>query len=92
MKKTITNRGFVAIEFVDRNGEKCSLQESSIATENAIWLGCDEANPQVLIPGKGWTKLECPPDTLFNTRMHLTQEQVKKLLPFLEKFVKKGTI
>ena len=37
-----TNRGFQYIEFEDRNMEKCSIQESSIATEPCLWLGVDD--------------------------------------------------
>jgi hypothetical protein len=92
MKKTQTERGFDIAEFEDRNGHKCSLQKSSIATEDCIWLGPDEADPKVLIPGKGWTPLEVPPDTLFTTRMHLNREQVKNLLPYLNRFVKTGDL
>jgi len=89
MKKT--ERGFSVIEFPDRYGVGCSLQESS-ADEPCIWLGPNDANPQMLIPGKGWTPVAFPEDTLFDTRMHLTQEQVKELLPHLKKFVETGSI
>lgn len=37
MKKT--ERGFALCEFVDRYGEACSIQKSSLATEDCIWLG-----------------------------------------------------
>lgn len=93
MKIEYTARGFALGEFADRNGEKCSIQNSSLAIEAAIWLGTDEANPQVLIPGKGWTHVEFPEHTLFNTRMHLTQKQVAEdLLPALHRFVRTGSI
>ncbi len=36
-----TMRGFWRAEFKDRYGCACSLQESSLATEDAIWLGVD---------------------------------------------------
>lgn len=35
-----TDRGFVRGEFIDRYGSSCSIQESSLLGENAIWLGC----------------------------------------------------
>jgi len=38
----MTQRGFLRGEFVDRYGEQCSIQESSLATEAALWLGVDE--------------------------------------------------
>lgn len=34
-----TQRGFSIIRFLDRYGQECSLQESSLATEPAVWLG-----------------------------------------------------
>jgi hypothetical protein len=36
-----TERGFVLGKFIDTYGEKCSLQKSSLATEDHIWLGMD---------------------------------------------------
>ena len=38
----LSQRGFYYHEFTDMYGEKCSIQDSSLATEPAIWLGCDE--------------------------------------------------
>lgn len=92
MKIKQNGRGFDFSEFTDRYGNECSLQKSSIATENCIWLGVDVINPQRLISGKGWTPVKFPEDTQFNSRMHLTQAQVKALLPFLQKFVKTGEL
>ncbi len=37
-----TNRGFGKIDFTDHYNQNCSLQESSLATEAAIWLGTTE--------------------------------------------------
>lgn len=34
-----TDRGFVRGMFTDRYGVECSIQQSSLATESAIWLG-----------------------------------------------------
>lgn len=94
MKKSKTSRGFGLIEFRDRNNIECSVQKSSIATENCIWLGCDDADPRYFDPYSDctWKKLEVPNDTVFNTRMHLNQKQVKKLLPILQKFIETGQI
>lgn len=92
LQKTKTNRGFALIKFTDRYGAACSLQESSLATEHAIWFGCDEADPQVMVPGKGWVPVPLPEDTLCNTRMHLSQADVAELLPYLQKFVETGEL
>lgn len=86
-----TERGFEYAEFTDYNGVSCSIQKSSLATEDAIWLGCNEADPQHLT-SSGWEKLRFPKDTVFITRMHLTREQVAILLPLLQNFVDTGEL
>ena len=97
-----TDRGFELGKFTDRYGTECSIQESSLATEAAIWLGVDDCMPQIMaseainlgIPTggqtTGWIPYPIPKEVLLTTRMHLTQEQVAKLLPSLEHFVKTG--
>jgi hypothetical protein len=97
-------RGFRTGTFTDRYGEKCSIQKSSLATEDAIWLGIDDAKPRILCSDAvrlgiaeignpvGWMPFAVPEEVLFSTRMHLTQEQVKELLPILQKFVETGEI
>lgn len=43
MQLSTTERGFQNGKFLDRYGSKCSIQESSLATESCIWLGVDES-------------------------------------------------
>ena len=94
MRDTVTDRGFDISSFKDRNGIICNIQKSSIATEDCIWLGCKEANPQQCIPGKGWVPIEMPPKGTWvaDTRMHLTQNMVQELLPYLINFVETGEL
>ena len=98
-----TGRGFDIIEFTDRYDAKCSLQKSSLATEDAIWFGVDDAEPQVMASKAasvgvstsettGWVPFPIPEDVLLTTRMHLTQDQVKEILPILQKFAETGEI
>lgn len=102
-----TERGFRRGEFTDRYGLKCSIQESSLATGACIWLGVDDANPQIMSSDatrmglrkrtfdendNGWVKYEIPQEVLLSTRMHLTVDQVKALLPLLQKFVETGDL
>jgi hypothetical protein len=93
-----TPRGFSCFEFTDSHGHKCSLQKSSVAFVEHIWLGCNEIGLKKEIPGRGFididTKCEGPGGVNFiaNNRMHLNQEQVKALLPILKRFVKTGEI
>lgn len=92
IREGLTNRGFKKYTFEDCYGIKCSLQKSSLATDSAIWLGCEDADPKVLIPGKGWQPVEMPEGYVADTRMHLTREQVKDLLPLLHWFVETGDL
>jgi hypothetical protein len=92
MNYRTTERGFSIYEFKDRYNIPCSLQKSSIATEDCIWLGVDDADPkimasQIIEGGTGWAKYPIPDSVSLNTRMHLSVEQVKELIPILQKFV-----
>lgn len=87
-----TQRGFTKLEFSDSNGVKCSLQHSSSAMQACIWLGCDDADPQVLQHGKGWSPVPMPDRYIANTRMHLNQQMVTWLLPYLQHFAATGRL
>lgn len=92
MEKFVTDRGFGIIRFKDSNGKKSSLQESSSASEPKIWLGIDDPD---LIVSEGGKCIEVKmPTGNFSThgRMHLTQSQVKELLPSLIKFAETGNL
>jgi len=93
-----TNRGFALHAFTDRNGGMCSLQKSSLATEDCIWLGHDEIGLKKFTPGEGWTDVPLQQDHPYgvthiaNTRMHLNRAQVRELLPMLQAFVATGEL
>ena len=72
-----TDRGFVRSDFVDLNGQRCSIQESSLATEDAIWIGCDEGLH---------TGSKCL------ARMHIDQKMALELIEVLQHFVRNGTL
>lgn len=82
-----TDRGFAIGKFNDIGDRPCSLQKSSLATEDAIWFGVQDATP--LCNGE---VVVFPDQTLFSTRMHLTQEMAKELATRLKQFVKTGTV
>jgi len=103
MKEGHTNRGFKVIEFLDRYDVKCSIQKSSIATEDCIWFGVNNCKPKILATEAhqfgiitkettGWVGYPIPPEVLLTKRMHLNVEQVKKLIPILQKFVETGEV
>lgn len=72
-----TNRGFLVEGFADLYNAPCSIQESSLATQRAIWLGVDDTT-------HGGFK--------DYGRMHLSQDMVKELLPVLEYFAENGEL
>ena len=92
-----TERGFYRMEFKDRNSVDCSLQQSSLALEDCIWLGCNDIGLKRFTPGGfGWEEIplanEGPHGVahIANTRMHLNRAQVAAMLPHLQRFVKTG--
>ncbi|MEK4355176.1 hypothetical protein MKX41_30775 [Paenibacillus sp. FSL R5-0475] len=92
-----TNRGFAIIEFEDLYGDKCSIQKSSLATEDAIWIGVSDANPQIMASqtpqgGTGWVPYAIPEGVLLSTRMHINQDQAKEIIEVLQRFVDTGDI
>ena len=84
-KYSTTSRGFRLIEFEDRYRQKCSLQDSSLASEAAIWLGVDNTGPCIEGPNGKMNE-----DV--HRRMHLTVGQVRDLIPLLQEFCDKGFI
>lgn len=92
-----TNRHFDILFFKDRYSVECSMQKSSLATEDAIWIGCNDPEPRILASktkqgGTGWVDYPLPDDVSCNTRMHLTRRDVWKLLPHIVWFVLTGNV
>ena len=102
-----TGRGFEMVEFADLYDAKCTLQASGFAIYDepgvsAVWLGPDDANPQILASNAkahgvetdqttGWVKYPIPEDVLLNTRMHLSRDQVQGLIHHLQGWLDNGT-
>lgn len=88
-----TGRGFEIVKFTDRYGAECSLQQSSLASEAAIWLGCDDADPKMFIPNgnPSWRSIPMPEGYIANTRMHLTRPQVEALIEHLQSWLDTGS-
>lgn len=78
-----TPRGFKVAEFKDLYEQKCSIQESSLATKAALWLGVDSTGPNMEGP-KGERNEEV------NIRMHLSKPIARKLITMLSTFVNTG--
>jgi len=86
-KKYYVN-GFKGLEFQDYYGQICSLQKSSLAGPEAIWLGLSNTGPNMGRDESG----KSTPYKDVNARMHLSQAQVKKLLPHIIKFAETGEL
>lgn len=93
-----TMRGFDYTEFSDANGVKCTVQESSACGDEALlWLGAKDIGLKHFKSGHhGWKDVELvntiEEHYVANNRMHLTQSQVKDLLPVLHRFVETGRL
>jgi hypothetical protein len=103
MKKSKTCRGFNLIEFKDIYGDDCSIQKSSLATTDAIWLGITDVKPIVMASQAfqvgistdkttGWVDYPIPEEVQLASRMHLDKKLAKKLIKVLKKFVDTGDI
>lgn len=89
---------------------ECSIQKSSLATEDCIWLGVDHVDLKILAsvavsmgredllvghgPERttGWVDWPVPQGVTTSARMHLSQEQVRALLPLLQHFAETGEL
>lgn len=94
-RKGKTNRGFNFYTFLDRYDEMCSIQESSLATEPALWIGIHDATPKILASktpegGTGWVNYDIPEDVFISTRMHITIPEAKFIIKVLQQFIETG--
>ena len=103
MKIEKTQRGFDITEFKDRYDNPCRLQHSSLATENAVWFGITDPNPQIMASQaaehgieteetSGWVDYPIPKNVNIWTEMHLTDNQLSDIIPYLIGFVETGRI
>lgn len=101
-----TERGFAFINFTDRYGALCSLQQSSLADyeppgTSAVWLGVENPEPKILAADAAklgvkteertsWIPYPLPKEVLINTRMHLDLNQAKALVAVLGMWIASG--
>lgn len=84
-----TERGFGRYIFKDTYDSQCSIQKSSITTEDRIWIGIDDLKLYDNVSGKSVNK---PPDIDAFTRMHINKEQAKAIVEVLNTFIETGNI
>ena len=98
-----TARGFAMVEFKDAYDASCSIQQSSNAGYDALWLGIDDVDPKVMASQAssvgvdtyettGWVKYPIPEEVLLSSRMHLNREQVEGLVNHLQTWLKEGEL
>ncbi len=103
MEIKLNNRGFAVGVFIDTYGSKCSVQQSSLASDDRLWVGVDDPNPQILASqaadlgidspeNTGWIPYPLPSQVLLSTRMHLDEQQVKELVGVLQRWLDTGTL
>lgn len=90
MKLMATNRGTSRLEFKDSDGVECSLQGPSDVPH--IWLGCNSNRHKIFKPGEGWCDLDLGEGVICSSGMHLTQDQIRELLPYLQRFANTGSV
>lgn len=69
-----------------------------------VWLGVNDANPQIMAADAkrfgivstsrttGWVDYPIPPEVVMSTRMHLSREQVKRLIGHLQTWLANGDL
>ena len=96
-------RGFQGLNFEDQYNTECSIQKSSAAIYDAIWFGVSQPKPIIMASdarklgittdkNNGWVDYPIPDEVMISTRMHLTQDQVRQLLPVLQHFADHGEL
>lgn len=97
------NGMFPHARFKDQKNNDCTIMISTLADDRCIWLGIVEVNPKIraihaekngIITEQkvGWVDFPIPDEVLLSSKMHLNMEQVKELLPLLQKFAETGEI
>lgn len=98
-----SSSGLIRASFKDGADNKCSLSESSAIDQPTIYLGVDDADPQIMnadalrlrLPASGangWTSYYIPKEVSLTTKMRLTQEMVRELLGPLTYFAEHGKL
>lgn len=91
MKFETNQRGFSIAEFDDLYGNRCSIQKSSAAMYDAIWMGISNPVINVMVDGQ-WKDVALPEGSVIHSRMHLSQKMVRDMLPALKHFAETGEL
>lgn len=80
MKVMVSDRGFKRVRFADDHGAKCQIVESSSDGANG--------EPRLWLFTEGGDVVRC--GGVNDGSILLTQEQAKKMMPHLRKFIRTG--
>ncbi len=94
IKPVSQGRGLKCYGFQDRYQTDCTIQDSSLAGEDAIWFGTDGKVEILHRDGTGWHDYPFPTDAevCVHSRMHLTRKMAEELIPYLQHFVDCGKL
>lgn len=92
LEPVIVEKGFESWKFTDTENNACSLQRSPFLPKPRIFLGINKVEAKYLVPGQGWKVYRLPEHFQLNGRMHLDQDQIRALLPHLQKFADTGEL
>ena len=89
MNESTTVRGFALNTLTDNYGNEFSVQKSSAASDDFVWVGVDDPRVQV---GPPWQPFEMPANALIHSRAHLTREQAREVATALMRFAETGEL
>lgn len=96
MNRSKTIRGFDIINFIDSKGVECSIQKSSQADDDYIWLGANKIGLKRFIAGRGWEDIELTQNSyenyIANNRIHINREQAREIVEALQVFIETGDL
>lgn len=100
-----TQRGFGKVKFKDGYGNECSIQQSSSAMDDYLWIGTDNAKGTAVVMAVdaercgvhtdqryGWVPFPIPEPVLIHDRMHLNRKDVRKLVKRLNLWLRTGEL
>lgn len=89
MTNDTTTRGFKLCTLTDNYGNEFTLQKSSIATDDMLWVGIP--HPDVAV-GPPWRKFDLPENAIIHSRAHITREQARGIAMALLVFAETGDL
>lgn len=100
-----TQRGFGIVKFKDGYGYDCTIQQSSSAMGDFLWIGVDNAQQHAQVMAvharhfgiqtdqmNGWVEYPIPKEVMIPDRMHLERKDVRRLVKLLNNWLRTGEL